>query len=209
MGPRSTAPNIVSPFSRCLGLLRRGPAQGPRPGRHTRPGGVCHGPCSWAGYAPPSCTRRRTHWPGLAGVACSGERHTLQTLKPGGFNQWLPTTQNPQRNSGSEPSKRPFGKTRSAGSPITTSPFRGSTPRGPVEDHAELPFRQPAFRCQARRPGTHTHCRAQGRGGPGGWRQQSQLSAAPSSGGLNRVAFFPWTPVPARGRGALSETITA
>ena len=25
-----------------------------------------------------------------------GERHTLQTLKPGGFNQWLPTTQNPQ-----------------------------------------------------------------------------------------------------------------
>ena len=80
---------------------------------------------------------------------------------------------------------------------------------GPVEDHAELPFRQPAFRCQARRPGTHTHCRAQGRGGPGGWRQQSQLSAAPSGGGLNRVAFFPWTPVPARGRGALSETITA
>ena len=34
------------------------------------------------------------------------ERHTLQTLKPGGFNQWLPTTtQNPQRNSGSEPSR--------------------------------------------------------------------------------------------------------
>ena len=64
-------------------------------------------------------------------------------------------------------------------------------------------------RCQARRPGTHTHCRAQGRGGPGGWGQQSQLSAAPSGGGLNRVAFFPWTPVPARGRGALSETITA
>ena len=54
----------------------------------------------------------------LAGfVRCRlfSERHTLQTLKPGGFNQWLPTTtQNPQRNSGSEPSRRPFGKTRSA-----------------------------------------------------------------------------------------------
>ena len=36
-GPRSTAPNVVSPFSHCLGLLRRGPAQGPRPDRHTRP----------------------------------------------------------------------------------------------------------------------------------------------------------------------------
>ena len=35
-----------------------------------------------------------------------------------------------QRNSGSEPSRRPFGKTRSAGSPITTSAFPGSTPRG-------------------------------------------------------------------------------
>ena len=59
------------------------------------------------------------------------ERHTLQTLKAGGFNQWLPTTtQNPQRNSGSEPSRRPFGKTRSAGSPITASLFSGSTPRG-------------------------------------------------------------------------------
>ena len=70
-GTRSTAPNVVSPFSRCLGLLRRGPAQGPRPDRATRPGGVCHGPRSWAGYSPPSCTRLRTSWAGLSGAACS------------------------------------------------------------------------------------------------------------------------------------------
>ena len=38
---------------------------------HTRPGGVCHGPCSWAGYSPPSYTRRRTSWAGLSGAACS------------------------------------------------------------------------------------------------------------------------------------------
>ena len=79
--------------------------------------------------------------------------------------------ENPLRNSGSEPSRRPFGKTRSAGSPIITSPFRGSTAEGePVEDLAELPFRQPALRCQACRSGAHAHRRAQGRGGPGGWR---------------------------------------
>ena len=30
--------------------------------------------------------------------------------------------------------------------------------RGPVEDHSEPPFQQPALRCQARRPGTHAHC---------------------------------------------------
>ena len=41
---------------------------------------------------------------------------------------------------------------------------------GPVEDHSKLPFHQPALRCQARRPGTHAHCRAQGRGGQCGWR---------------------------------------
>ena len=39
-----------------------------------------------------------------------------------------------------------------------------------VGGHAELPFRQPALRCQARRSGAHAHRRAQGRGGPGGWR---------------------------------------
>ena len=64
--------DVVSPFSRSLGLLRRGPAQGPRPDRATRPTGVCYGPCSWAGCSPPSCTRRRTSWPGLAGAAFSG-----------------------------------------------------------------------------------------------------------------------------------------
>ena len=42
---------------------------------------------------------------------------------------------------------------------------------GPVEDLAELRFRQPALRCQARRPGTHAHCRAQGPGRQGGRRQ--------------------------------------
>ena len=42
--------------------------------------------------------------------------------------------------------------------------------RGPVEDHSELPFQQPVLRCQARRPGTHAHCRAPGRGSQCGWR---------------------------------------
>ena len=39
--------------------------------------------------------------------------------------------------------------------------FFADLPRGgPVEDHAELPFRQPALRCQARRSGAHAHRRA-------------------------------------------------
>ena len=59
MGPRSTAPNVVSPFSRCLGLFRLGPAQGPQPDHTARPMGVCHGPCSLAGCSPPSRTWRR------------------------------------------------------------------------------------------------------------------------------------------------------
>ena len=38
-GRRSTAPNVVSPFSRSFGLFRRGPAQGPRPDHAAPPHG--------------------------------------------------------------------------------------------------------------------------------------------------------------------------
>ena len=67
--------------------------------------GVCHGPCSLAGCSRLPALGDGIPRPCLACAALSGERHTLQTLKTGGFNQWLPTKENPQRNSGSEPSK--------------------------------------------------------------------------------------------------------
>ena len=51
-----------------------------------------------------------------------------------------------------------------------TVTFSRIYPDGGVEVHSELPFQQPALRCQARRPGTHAHCRAQSRGGQRGWR---------------------------------------
>ena len=56
--------------------------------------------------------------------------------------------------------------------------------RGPVEDHSELRFQQPALRCQARRPGTHAHCRAQGRGGAVGqrWRSCAKRPHLPAAG---------------------------
>ena len=220
--------DVVSPFSRSLGLLRRGPEQGPRPDRAPRPVGVCHGPCSLAGDSPLSYTGD-----GPPGRVCPvppvpGERHTLQTLKPGGFNQWLGAcrelapskqesttyepspvckllilscrllipdrllaTQNPQRNSGSEPSRRPFGKTRSAPSPGPTSPFRASTvtrssgrprtasasttcsslPSSPTRRTRSLPSATPRRR---RRPAM----------------AKLRKMAAPSGGGFTPVAFF-------------------
>ena len=62
--------------------------------------------------------------------------------------------------------------------------------RGPVEDHSELRFQQPALRCQARRPGTLAHCRAQGRGGQRGLAMtKPHKTTAPSGGGFTPVAF--------------------
>ena len=128
-GPRSTAPNVVSPFSRSLGFSGGDRRRGRGQTAELAPGASVTAPALW-----PVIPRHPAPATDSPGWVCpvppvEGERHTLQTLKPGGFNQWL-ATQNPQRNSGSEPSRRPFEKTRSAGSPITTSPFRGSTPTG-------------------------------------------------------------------------------
>ena len=39
--------DVVSPFSRSLGLLRRGPAQGPRPDRQLAPGAPVTAPALW------------------------------------------------------------------------------------------------------------------------------------------------------------------
>ena len=54
-------------------------------------------------------------------VSDTRSKHLKQEDSINGYQQ------NPQRNSGSEPSRRPFGKTRSAGSPGTTPPFLAST----------------------------------------------------------------------------------
>ena len=60
-GPRSTAPNVVFAIFSLPWLVTVGTGAGAAArSLRSRPDRVCHGPCSWTGYSPRSCTRRRT-----------------------------------------------------------------------------------------------------------------------------------------------------
>ncbi len=101
-------------------------------------------------------------------------------------------TQNPQRNSGSEPSRRPFGKTRSAGSPSTTSPFRGSTPTGA----SGRPRTASASRTCSPLPSSPTRRTRSLQSARPRRPAMTQMrkTAAPSGGGFTPVAFFSGRP---------------
>ena len=172
-----------------------------RPRCSPRGGGVCHGPCSWAGYSPPVLHSATDLLGGF--VRCRLFRVSDTRSKPlnhedsiNGYPQQLKTR------SGTQDRSRQgdrLGKTRSAGSPGTTSPFRASTatrtsgrprtatasrtcspsPSLPIRRTRSLPSATPRLR--------HRPAMA-----------KLRKTAAPSGGGFLPAAFFVWTHVPER-----------
>ena len=175
----------------------------------SRPDRVCHGPCSWAGYSPRSCTRRRT--PGLVcpvpPVRVSDTRSTPlnQENSINGYQQQFKTRSGTQdRNSQGDR----LGK-RGRVSPGTTSPFRGST----ATASSGRPRRASVSSTCSPLPSSPTkRTRSSPGARPRRPRRLAITNPAKRRTFRRRVKsrrLFSWTPVPTKGRHALSETITA
>ena len=121
-----------------------------------------------------------------------GERHTLQTLKPARIQSMAGNSKPAaELRIGTVKCER-LGKRDRRAHPSQRHLFTDLPRRGPVEDHSEPRFQQPALRCQARRP-RHTPSLQSARP-----RQPARLAmtklrktTAPSGGGgFTPVAFF-------------------
>ena len=134
--------------------------------------GVCHGPCSLAGDSPPF-PHPATDPPGRVWPVppVEGERHTLQTLKPGGFNQWLPTTQNPSAELRIGAVKATVWENEVGGITRPNVTFSRIYRDGDQwKTTHSFGFSNLLSVAKLADQGTHAHCRAQGRGGQRGWR---------------------------------------